>query len=163
MGENVPIRARVNRRIQKALIMPYKDPKDPRNIAQRKAYYERTRAGRYERTKHNIYKWRESHPEKYEYLKKEYYADHKNDILERQKKSYYKNIDKRHAAEKKRVEDLTDVYLKKQLIKLGYTRKNIRQNPELIEILRNQTKLKRLIKQKKNGNSRTKHTEKKDS
>lgn len=131
--------------------MPYKDPKNPKNIAYKKAYYERTKIGRYQRIKHNIYKWRKSHPDLYDQLKKEYYKDNKRKILERQKESYRKHIKKRHEAEKKRVAELTDVYMRKYLIKVGFTRKQLRKNPELIEMYRAKLLLIRTIKNKQNG------------
>ncbi len=124
--------------------MPYKDKNNPKNIAYKKAYYERTKAGRYQRTKHNIYKWRENHPEFYKQLQQEYYKDNHGQILERSKISYQKNIEKRHQAEKKRVADLTDVYMRKHLIKIGYTRQDIRKYPDLIETHRLIIKTKRL-------------------
>lgn len=130
--------------------MPYKDKNNPKNIAYKKAYYERTKQGRYERIKHNIYKWRERHPEKYKQIKQEYYKDNKHKILERQKISYQKHISKRHASEKRHSEELSDRYIKKHLLKLGYTRKQIRKYPELLETHRILIKTKRLCKTSKN-------------
>lgn len=126
--------------------MPYKDNRNPKWLAYRKAYYERTKNSPSRRAscRKATYKWRERHPEFYAELKKEYYNDNREDILKKQKQSYQKNIKKRHAYEKKKVADLTDCYMKKHLLKLGYTRQNIRKYPDLIETHKLIIKTKRL-------------------
>ena len=130
--------------------MPYKDKNDPRLIAYKKAYYEKTKANRYSRVKHNIYKWRESNPEKYKIIKQEYYKDNKMQILERQKISYLKHREKRISYEKLSSENLDDRYMKKHLLKIGYTRQDLRKNPELIESHKLIIKTKRLCKTSQN-------------
>ena len=111
----------------------------------RKAYYEANKKGAYQRTKHNIYKWRERHPEKYATIKKEYYLDNKEKILENQKKNY----DKHNKKSRENTKNLTDGYIKKHLLKLGFTRGQIRKNPQMIETQRLIIKIKRELKSKK--------------
>lgn len=130
---------------EKLIIMPYKDPNDPRRIAQKKAYYQRTKEGRYERYKHNIVKHHKS--EKYKAYVKKRYESNKEVILERQKISYKKHIEKRHAARQKDIDLLSDTYVKNQLVKNGFTFDMIKDNKELIETKRILIKTKRLLKQ----------------
>ena len=120
--------------------MPWKNKEAEK--AYKKLYYEKTKKGRYERTKHNIYKWREKNTEKFKLLKREYYLDNKEKILEKQKLNY----DKANAKSRENTKNLTDGYIKKHLIKLGFTRQQIRKNPKIIETQRLIILIKRELK-----------------
>ena len=111
--------------------------------AYRRAYYEKTKEGAYERTKHNTMKWRETHKEQFKKITKDYYLDNKQAILEKSKEYRVKNSNLLKEKERLKSQNLTDGYLRKQLIKKGYSRVTIRNHPELIESLRLITLIKR--------------------
>lgn len=132
--------------------MPYKDYYNPKNVAYRKAYYERNKERLKENYRRNSKKWRDNNREFCAELHKEYYMDNRDEVLKRQKESYQRHKQKRHETTKKKIADLTDGYMKNYLIKLGYTRKDIRTYPDLIETHRILIKTKRLWRSKTSNN-----------
>ena len=139
--------------------MPYKDPKMAK--ANKKEYYERRKkelkafgieyykknkktildqhAAKSDILKEECRKWRKSNPEKIKVYKKTPVG------LFHVKKS-------RRTASKKEVELLKDRYvIHKIKAQVGLSVEQIKANPELIENHRQIIKVKRLIKQKKNG------------
>jgi hypothetical protein len=131
--------------------MPYKDKNNPKNIAYKKAYYKKTKAGRYKRIKHNIYKWRENHKDFYKALVKEYYWDNRKEILKKGENYRKENAEMLKLIDRIRTENLDDRYMYKHLIKMGFTRQMIRKNPDLVETYRTKLLLVRTIKNKQNG------------
>jgi len=122
--------------------MPYKDKNDPRNIAYKKAYYERTKQGRYQRNKNAIYKWKEkskTHLRKYFLENKEQYK--KSSCKYRAANKHILN-----EKERKHAENLSDKYIIKQLQKMGFDSKLIKKDKELIELFRFKLMIKRKLK-----------------
>jgi len=124
--------------------MPYKDPKDPRNIAQAKAYYERTKEDRYQKYKHNTMKWRAENPEKYKESVIKYRQKTKERRIEKQRTYNELNKENIKASIKKAVKELSDPYMKRYLVKLGYSREDLEKYPQIIETKRMILKTKRL-------------------
>jgi hypothetical protein len=129
--------------------MAFKDKEKER--AYKKSYYEKTKSGRYQRTKHNIYKWREKNKDFYKALVKEYYLDNRKEILKKQNVYRKENAEMIKLIDRIRTEKLDDRYMYKHLIKMGYTKQMIIKNPELVETYRTKLLLVRTIKSKQNG------------
>jgi hypothetical protein len=89
--------------------------------------------------------WRVKNAEKLRKIAREEYWDNKDAILKKQKK-YYATQNARSREKTKR---LTDEYLRKQLLKIGYTRHQLRQEPRIIEVQRLIILIKRELKKQK--------------
>lgn len=126
--------------------MPYKDPKNPKNIAYKKAYYERNKATiwSYERRKKSSDEWRKNNPEKrreYEHRRRKELGDFLNAYNKMWRKlneSYVKDC------ENTKTKLLTDAYMKKHLLKLGYNKEDF--TTDLIDTHRQIIKIKRYAK-----------------
>lgn len=92
-------------------------------------------------------RWRERNRTKLREIGKENYWDNKEQRIKSNKEWRKKNGAE---YERKRTESLNDTYIRKNLIKKGWTRKAIRENPDLIEIERTIIKIKRLCKTSQN-------------
>mgnify|MGYP000288904371 CR=1 FL=1 len=86
--------------------------------------------------------WREKNKLKLQRIAKEEYWDNKDEILKKQKKYY----SRQNARSRENTKNLTDGYLKKQLLKMGYTRHQLRNEPRIIEVQRLIIKIKRELK-----------------
>lgn len=115
--------------------MPWKDMEAKK--AYNKAYYEKNKKNHYQKTKHNSLKWRSENRLRCNLIAKKsarkYKEKNRNKI-----RSYQRDLSK------KRVNELTEIYLIKQLIKGGWTKEQIRLYPDLIQIKRLIIKMKRL-------------------
>lgn len=126
--------------------MPYKDPKNPKNVAYRKRYYEENKdtIWSYERRKESCNKWRTKNPDKVrQYNQKRrmelgVYLDAYNRMWRKLNEAYVKDCENR----KTRL--LTDGYMKKHLLKLGYSKEDLTQ--DLLEAHRQIIKIKRYAK-----------------
>lgn len=125
--------------------MPWKDK--AKEAAYKKAYYEKRKdIWSYEARKGSAKKWREKNIDKIRAIGKERYWDNKPDELRKAKAWREKNSEYVKSKDHKNTELLTDRYMRKHLLKLGYTRQHIRKHPELIETHRIIIKTKRLCK-----------------
>jgi hypothetical protein len=132
--------------------MPYKDPKNPKNIAYKKAYYvaNKDTIWAYHNRKSSSDKWRKENRGKVqEYARVR--RNQKGDTLREKCRVYY-NENKTSLQKKSRVktELLTDGYMRKHLLKHGYSKDDIRKHPEILETYRLIIKMKRLCKTSKN-------------
>lgn len=126
--------------------MPYKDPKNPKNVAYKKAYYERnkTTIWSYERRKDSCIKWRKNNPKKQtEYARRR--RQEFGDYLKAYDKMWRKlNESYVRDCENRKTILLTDGYMKKHLLKLGYNKEDF--TADLIEAHRQIIKIKRYAK-----------------
>lgn len=136
--------------------MPYKDPEKAK--ANKRAYYEKRKAelkeyGKkwYEENKDKVL---EQHAEKSEELKKynkEWRKNNREHVNEYKKNSPIEKESHKKTAKNAR-QELKDWYVMSNIkARTGLTLEQIKEYPELIQSHREQIKLKRLIKQIKNG------------
>lgn len=120
--------------------MPYKDPKDPRNIAYKKAYYQRTKDGRYQRYKHSLFK----------YFKTEKGKEARRASAKKTRdKDIHKSRQRVNLINRRHVKNLEDPYLRSLLKKRhGFTKEDLVDYPEIIETHRLIIKTKRLCRSK---------------
>lgn len=118
--------------------MPRKDKEQDRSY--KKAYYERKKAGRYERIKHNSLKWRKEHRLELNKYKRERYTSDNAAV------NWAKWRTKFNAKSKNEARELTEKYVIKKLKQKGYTEDQIKSCPELINFYRITIKIKRQCK-----------------
>lgn len=123
--------------------MPYKNIEDRRANARRWYAENKERVKARPCRKKAMDTYRKKHAEKLRALGREQYWDNKEQRIKSNKQWRKKNGAE---YERKRTESLNDTYVKKNLLKKGWTRKAIRENPDLIEIERTIIKIKRLCK-----------------
>lgn len=128
--------------------MPYKDPKNPKNISYRKAYYLANKEKYWSYSnparKESCAKWRKNNHEKQaEYSRKR--REEIGDFLNEYNRMWRK-INERYVKdyENKKTRLLTDGYMKKHLLKLGYSEEDF--TVDLIEAHRQIIKIKRYAK-----------------
>lgn len=124
--------------------MPYKDPKNPKNIAYKKAYYLKRKNELLfrEQRKKAFKKWRQNN----KFKLNKYSRNRYDPIKDKIRREKIAAIEAKKF--KKKVDDLSSQYLIKKLVGAGYTRDNLKKNPEIIDTYKIQLKIKRLIKQK---------------
>lgn len=126
--------------------MPYKDPKNPKNVSYRKRYYEENKdtMWSYERRKESHEKYRKSTKGKESNRRAR--ANRIEAFREYNRDYYNENKPILNTKSRKKTELLTDGYMRKHLLKLGYTRQDIKKYPELVETHRLIIKIKRYEK-----------------
>lgn len=125
--------------------MPYKDPQDPRIIAYRKAYYERTKNDprRKEWNKTGVKNYRAKNKLKInKYLRENLCKEKIKLKRHRYKDKYNKNY-------RDKTKNLEEVYIIRQLKKENWTTEAIRANPEIISAKRILIKIKRHLNKSK--------------
>lgn len=91
--------------------------------------------------------YRKNHPDRCKAYSQKYYTENKNVLYVKVKQWWSEKGNERKRNE---TESLTDNYIKRQLRKDGFSRKEINEYPELIKTKRNILKIKRLCKTSQN-------------
>ncbi len=76
--------------------------------------------------------WRIKNTNKLRIISSDYYWDHKESVLKYQKEYRKSNFNQLSKKDKDKTKSLCDGYMRKHLLKLGYTRQQIRKYPELL-------------------------------
>lgn len=120
--------------------MPYKDYNNPKNLAYKKAYYQKNKDWLRVQQKEAKKRWRKRNRTSENKRQSDWWKTKAGVHLKE------KNREQIKAWHKKQSENLTERYIIKQLIKDGWTRLEIKQNPEIIYTKRQILKIKRLCK-----------------
>lgn len=129
--------------------MAYRD-KEKQRLKHKEYYLKNKELWNYEKRKSSHDKYRKKHSDKLKASGKERYWDNKEKRLQNVKKWRVDNEQYVKTKDKANTEELTDKYMRKHLLKLGYTRFQIRKYPDLLESHRLIIKIKRLCKTSKN-------------
>lgn len=120
--------------------MPYKDSRNPKLLAYKKAYYLRTKEILRVARKKATIKWRKANRLKInKYLREKYNPEIAKVHNEKHKQKLL-------ATFKEQAKKLDTVYLIRQLKKAGWTIEQLKEHPEIIDIYKLQLKTKRLCK-----------------
>lgn len=132
--------------------MPYKDPKNPKNIEYKKKYYQANKdtIWSYAQRKGSSDKWRRKNKVKVSEYSRKRRKNNRNDLIEKSRRYWNESKETLNKKDRLRTELLTDGYMKKHLRKHGYSPQEIKQHPELTESYRLIIKMKRLCKTSKN-------------
>lgn len=121
--------------------MAWKDRERQRAYA--KEYYEKTKVGRYERIKHNLAAYRKRHKTLSRKRVRDWAKSEAGKAYRERIRPIARDRENKHS------EHLTERYLIKQLIKLGHTRSQINENPEIITKYRDHLRALRMIRKTK--------------
>lgn len=130
--------------------MAYKDPKKAAEYRHQYYLKNKEKIWSYAVRRENHLLYRSKHKEKLSAYAKDRYWDNKDVLNEKGKDWRIKNEAYVKSMDHKKTQELTDGYMRKHLLKLGYTRVQIKRHPELLESHRLIIKIKRLCKTSKN-------------